>query len=332
MKALFIGGTGIISAAVSKLAVERGWDLSLLNRGTKSQWTPEGAEVIRADIRNFPETDKALKGRSFDVVADWIGFLPEHVESDIRLFSGRTAQYVFISTAAAYQKPPAHYIVDESTPLGNPYWQYARDKIACEEALNHACRADGFPVTIIRPSLTYGLTMIPFLMNSWGKPYTLIDRIKKGKKTIVPGDGTSLWTMTHSTDFAKGFVGLMGNRRAIGHAFNIMSDEVLTWNQILEAIADAAGARADAVHIATDFIVEKEPSLTGTLLGDKSQSSVFDCGKLKRFVPDFIAAMPFAKGVRLSVEYFDSHPEMQTIDEEYNAILDRILNAYLKSK
>ena len=330
MKALFIGGTGIISTAVSKLAVEQGWELSLLNRGTKSQWTPEGAEVIQADIRNPAEAEKALKGRSFDVVADWIGFLPEHAETDIRLFTGRTAQYMYISSAAAYQKPPSHYIVDESTPLHNPYWQYARDKAACEELLNRAYREDGFPITVIRPSLTYGLTMIPYLMNSWCKPYTLIRRLRQGKKIIVPGDGTSLWTMTHSTDFARGFVGLMGNRRAVGQAFNIMSDEVQDWNRILEAIADAAGAKADAVHIATDYIVGKEPTLTGTLLGDKSQSAVFDCSKLKAFVPGFEATMPFAEGVRISVEYFDSHPEMQAVDEEYDAMVDRIIEDYLR--
>jgi nucleoside-diphosphate-sugar epimerase len=330
MKALFIGGTGIISAEVSRLAVARGWELSLLNRGTRPQWTPEGAEIIRADIRNFAETEKALRGRRFDVVADWVCFTPEQAEADIRLFAGRTDQYIFISTAAAYQKPPSHYPIDESTPLRNPYWQYARDKIACEETLNRAYRESGFPATAVRPSLTYGLTMIPYLINSWSKPYTLVDRLRKGRKIIVPGDGTSLWTMTHSADFAKGFVGLMGNRHAVGHAFNIMSDEVLDWNRILGAIANAAGAEADAVHIATDFIVGMEPSLEGTLLGDKSQSAVFDCRKLKAFVPGFAAAMPFAEGVRKSVEYFDSHPEMQGIDEEYDAMTDRILDAYLK--
>lgn len=330
MKALFIGGTGIISTAVSHLAVERGWELTLLNRGTDTRWVPEGAEVIRADIRNLADAEKALRGRRFDVVADWVGYIPEQVDADVRLFAGRTAQFMFISSATVYQKPPSYFIVNETTPLFNPYSQYAKDKIACEEALNRAYRESGFPITIIRPSLTYGQTMIPFSMNSWTKPFTLIDRLRKGKKVIVHGDGTSLWTITHNTDFARGFVGLMGNRHAVGHAFNITSDEVLNWNQMLKTIADAAGAQADIVHIASDFIVEREPSLTAPLLGDFSQSAVFDNSKLKSFVPGFAATTPFDMGIRMTLEYFGSHPEMQGVDEEYNAMLDRIIEAYLK--
>lgn len=330
MKALFIGGTGVISNAASKLAVERGWDLALLNRGTRGEWTPEGAEAIRADIRNPGEAEKALAGREFDVVADWIGYLPEHVEADIRLFSGRAGQYIFVSTAAAYQKPPPRYAIDESSPPGNPHWQYARDKIACEELLNRAFRESGFPVTIVRPSLTYGLGSIPYAMNCRSRPYTLVDRLRKRKKVIVPGDGTSLWTITHSADFAQGFIGLMGSRQAIGQAFNVMSDEVLDWNRILAAIADAAGVEACAVHIASEYIVGMEPQLRGTLLGDKSQSAVFDCSRLKRLVPGFAAAIPYAEGIRQSVEYCDSRPERRLVDEEYDAMLDRILDSYLR--
>jgi nucleoside-diphosphate-sugar epimerase len=330
MKALFIGGTGIISTAVSQLAVERGWELTLLNRGTDNRWVPEGAEIVHADIRNYEEAERALRGRSFDIVADWVGFVPEHVEADIRLLAGRTAQFMYISSATVYQKPPSHFIVNETTPLLNPYSQYAQDKIACEDALNRAYRDSGFPITIIRPSHTYGLTMIPFSMNSWTKPYTLVDRLRKGKKVIVHGDGTSLWTITHNTDFAKGFVGLMGNRHAVGHAFNITSDEVLNWNQMLKTIADAAGAQAHVVHIASDFIVERQPSLAAPLLGDFSLSAVFDNSKIKSFVPGFAATTPFDKGIRMTLEYFDSHPEMQQVDNEYNAMLDRTIEAYLK--
>lgn len=328
LKALFIGGTGVISSAVSKLAVEQGWELTLLNRGTKPELAPEDAEVVCADIRNPAEVSAALRGRSFDAVADWIAYVPEHVETDIRLFSGRTGQYIFISSASAYQKPPRRWLIDESTPLANPYWQYSRDKIACEEALMRGHRESGFPCTIVRPTLTYGLSMIPYVMNSWSKPYTIVNRLRQGRRVIVPGDGTSLWTITHNTDFARGFMGLMGNRQTLGQAFNVTSDEALTWEQILGAIAASIGVEPNVVHIASDFIVGREPSLRGSLLGDKAYSAVFDCGKLKRFVPGFAAAMPFDRGVRLSVEYFESHPEMQGVDEEYDAMVDGIIAAY----
>jgi nucleoside-diphosphate-sugar epimerase len=328
MKILFIGGTGVISTGVSKLAIEKGMELYLFNRGQRSGQVPGGAKVIVGDIRDAKSAAEALKDYQFDVVVDWIAFTPEQVKADIELFRGKTKQYIFISSASAYQKPPGHYLITESTPLANPYWQYSRDKIACEEALMEEYRTGGFPVTVVRPSLTYGDSMIPAALNSWQQPWSIIERMRAGKKVIVHGDGTSLWTITHNSDFAKGIVGLFGNTQAIGHAFHITSDEVLTWNQIYEAIAEAAGVKANIVHIATDFIVRCSPDQTGNLLGDKAVSCVFDNSKIKRFVPGFVATVPFAKGVKQSVEWFEAHPELCTVDRDWNEWMDRILSEY----
>jgi len=330
MKVLFIGGTGIISTAVTQLAVERGIDLYLLNRGQSKQSVPKDAKVIKSDIRDRKASTKLLKLHSFDVVVNWVAYIQQHVEADIEFFRSRVGQYVFISSASAYQKPPSHWLITESTPLVNPYWQYSRDKIACEERLMAEHRTNGFPVTIVRPSLTYGITMIPAAINSWQKPWTLVDRMRKGKKIVIHGDGTSLWTMTHNTDFAKGFLGLLGNIQAIGHAVHITSDEVLTWNQIYQAIADAAGVKHKPVYIPSDFIAKIDPEHTGTLLGDKSCSAVFDNTKIKRLVPDFVATVPFAQGVKRSVEWFEQDPKRCVVDNEYNNFMDRLIAAYEK--
>ena len=232
-----------------------------------------------------------------------------------------------ISSASAYQKPPTQCIITESTPLANPYWQYSRDKIACEEALGRAYRDEGFPMTIVRPSLTYGDTMIPAGFMSWGHPWTLVDRMRRGEKSIVHGDGTSPWTMTHNSDFASAFVGLMGNIHAIGHAFHITSDEVLTWDQIIEQIGAAAGARPQIVHVASDFIAAASPSERGGLLGDKSRCAIFDNSKIKSFVPGYVATTPFSEGVARSVRWFEAHPERCTIDQAFNELCDRIIAA-----
>jgi nucleoside-diphosphate-sugar epimerase len=328
MKALFIGGTGLISSAVSRLAVESGVELYLLNRGRKGEFFPEGAHAIEADFADRAAVRRALGGLSFDVVADWIAFTPEQASADLELFSGKVGQYLFISSASAYQKPPAHYLITESTPLANPYWQYSRDKIACEELLIRAYRESRFPVTIVRPSLTYGLTQIPAAFASWEHPWTLVDRMRRGRKVVVPGDGTSLWTITHNSDFAKGFVGLMGNPHAIGHAFHITSDEVLTWDQIYELIGSAAGVEPKTVHVSSDFVVAFDPSQEGNLLGDKARSAVFDNSKIKSLVPGYVATKPFAEGIREAIAWFESHPERRTIDEGFNAVSDRIIAAY----
>jgi len=328
MKVLFIGGTGLISEAVSKLAIARGIELYLFNRGKRDGFVPEGAKVITGDIRDAQSAAAALEGHVFDVVVDWIAFTPEHVSVDIELFRGRTKQYIFISSASAYQKPPKHYIItEEATPLENRYWQYSRDKIACEQLLEEQAEA-GFPVTIVRPSFTYGDTMIPAALNSWPHPWSLIARIRAGRPIIVHGDGSSLWTMTHNTDFAKGFVGLLGREEAIGQAYHITSDEVLTWNQIYEAIGAAAGVEPKLVHISSDFLVAHDPELEGGLLGDKSVTSVFDNSKIKSLVPEFEATLSFAEGIKRTVAWFEAHPERCTVDEAWNEQMNAIIAAH----
>ncbi len=328
MKVLFIGGTGVISTACTRLALERGIDLHLLNRGRTEARIPEGAKVITANIRDPEQAAAALEGHTWDSVVNWINFAPPDVERDIELFAGKTAQYVFISTASAYQKPVSHYLITESTPLANPYWEYSRNKIACEERLAREYRENGFPYTVVRPSLTYGDTLIPLAVNSWGKPWTVVDRMLRGEKVIVPGDGTSLWVTTHNSDFAKGLVGLLGHAQAVGHAFHITSDEVLTWDQHYRIVARAVGVEPEIVHVPTEFLMRFDPEAEGNLLGDKAQSVVFDNTKLKTFVPDYVATTSFAQGVARTVEWFRADPARQVIDEEFNAWSDRVIAAY----
>jgi len=327
MKALFIGGTGNISAAVSRLAVERGVELSLLNRGNRKV-DIAGAESIVGDIKKPDQVAKALDGRTFDVVVNWIAFTAEDIERDIALFADRCGQYIFISSASAYQKPPSHPVITEATPLANPYWQYSRDKIACEERLMREYRDSGFSMTIVRPSLTYD-TVIPVAIGSWND-YTIVDRMKRGGKVVVHGDGTSLWTITHSEDFAKGFVGLMGHQQAIGQGFHITSDELLTWDQIYQAVAAAAGVEARIVHVPSDFIAMLNPGQAGNLLGDKAVSAIFDNTKLKTFVPEFRATIPFKVGIRRTVEWFEAEPDRMVINEGNNEFIDKVLTEYGK--
>ncbi|OKP87710.1 NAD-dependent dehydratase [Paenibacillus helianthi] len=326
MKVLFIGGTGLISEAVSKLAVERGIELYLFNRGQRDEFVPEGAKVIQGDIRHPQEAAEVLDSYEFDVVVDWIAFTPEHVQNDIQLFTGKTKQYIFISSASAYQKPQQNYLITEETPLANPYWQYSRDKIACEQLLLKAYTNSGFPATIVRPSHTYGVTAIPAALTSWAHPWSLVDRIRKGLPVVIHGDGTSLWTLTHNTDFAKGFVGLLGQPGTIGEAVHITSDESLNWNQIYAAIGKAAGHEPQVVHISTDFITAFTPPGTADgLIGDQAVSSVFDNSKIKRLVPEFAATVPFAEGIKRSVEWFEQHPELCTIDTEWGTMVDNLI-------
>jgi nucleoside-diphosphate-sugar epimerase len=332
MKALFIGGTGLISSAVSKLAVERGFDLYLLNRGRRAESFPEGARQIIADRAEQEATRRALAGQDFDVIVNWIAFTPEQAASDLELFRGRTAQYIFISSASAYEKPCASFPITESTPLRNPYWRYSRDKIACEEFLNEASLDSGFPVTIVRPSLTYGPAMIPFSVSSWNYPWTLVDRMRRGKPIIVHGDGTTPWTLTHNSDFAKGFLGLMGSAAAIGQAFHITSDEILTWDKIALEIGKAAGVEPKITHISSEFIESFAPELRGSLTGDKSQCGIFDNSKIRRFVPGYEAGVAFAQGIEASLRWFEARPERQTIDEAFNALAERILLAHEAAK
>jgi nucleoside-diphosphate-sugar epimerase len=328
MKVLFIGGTGLISMAASKLAVQQGFDLYLLNRGNRDKFVPEGATMLRGDINNHIEMESLLENRHFDVVVDWIIFNNEDIERDIKLFAGKTNQYIFISTAATYQRPPAYYILDESTPQHNPGWDYAVNKIACEERLIKEYREKSFPMTIVRPSHTYGNTSIPFAITSGGNPWTLVDRILKGKKIIIPGDGTSLWTITHNTDFAKGLVGLLGNTQTIGHAFHITSDEVKTWDQYLNVIGQAVGVEPKSIHITSECISLFMPEFKGSLFGDACNSYVLDNSKIKKFVPGYTATTSFEHGIRQSIAYFEEHPELQTVDEVLNAKMDKTIAAY----
>ena len=325
MRVLFIGGTGFISLAVSRLAVVRGFELFHLNRGRRNFDLP-GVTTLTADIHNPAEVRAALGDRQFNIVANWIAFKQDDIERDLALFRGRVKQYFFISSASAYQKPPATPFITESTPLYNPVWDYSQNKIACEERLMRALREEGFPFVTVRPSLTYDWNF-PVALGGWDS-YTLPDRMKRGRPIIAHGDGSSLWVVTHSADFARGIVGLFGNLQAVGHAFHITSDEVLTWNQIYETIADALGVQANIVHIPSDFIVKVAPGQTGNLLGDKAWSAIFDNSKIKAFVPGFQAAIPFREGVRRTLAWFHADPARMRVDAAVNAEIDRILAAY----
>jgi nucleoside-diphosphate-sugar epimerase len=322
MKVLFIGGTGIISSAVSRLAVERGIELYHLNRG-KSHRKIEGVKNISGDFRNVEETKHALKGYFFDVVVNWITFTPEHVQADIEIFTGKTNQYIFISSASAYQKPILKLPITEKTPLVNPFWQYSRDKAECERILMNVCQKSNFPVTIVRPSHTYDNTLIP---NDWG--YTVLDRMLKGKKIIIHGDGTSLWVLTHNTDFAVGFVGLFGKKEAIGEAFHITSDELLTWNQIYKMMAEELGVELKAVHIPSDFIAKYNPEHGAGLLGDKAHSVIFDNSKIKKMVPNFDCKIPFSRGVKEIIAWYKNNKDWQVVNTEIDKKIDEIIGAY----
>ncbi|HUI82147.1 MAG TPA: SDR family oxidoreductase [Bryobacteraceae bacterium] len=328
MRILFIGGTGIISTASTQLAAERGMDLTLLNRGRRSADLPAGVKSLTVDIEDAACAARELNRLSFDAVVNWIAFRPADIERDLDLFRGRTRQYIFISSASAYQKPATEYRITESTPLANPYWEYSRNKIACEERLMRAYREEGFPMTIVRPSHTYGDTYIPLALNSHANSYTVIDRMRRGKKVIVPGDGSSLWVVTHNSDFAKGLAGLLGNEQAIGHAFHITSDEAMSWDQIYRVAGAAAGAEPVIVHMSSDLIAACWPDSLGGLIGDKSVSVVFDNSKIKRAVPGYCATVPYREGIRRTLAWFDADPKRRQIDEETDARMDQLIDAY----
>jgi nucleoside-diphosphate-sugar epimerase len=327
LRVLFIGGSGVISSACSQLAAERGIDLTVLNRGrSEDRPLPPEATVLRADIADRAAVAGALGDREFDAVVDWVAFTPDQVRADIEMFGGRTRQYVFISSASAYQTPPVRVPVVESTPLRNPFWQYSRDKIACEDLLVAAYREDGFPMTIVRPSHTYDKTLVPF-DGGW----TVVDRMRQGKPVVVHGDGTSLWTLTHHQDFARGFVPLLGRRSALGEAFHITSDEAPTWNAIAHMLADAAGVEADIVHVPSDAIAAADPDWGAGLLGDKAHSMLFDNSKLRQLVPDFAATIPFEQGAREIVAWHDEDPARRRVDARLDAVMDTLVKTYRPS-
>ncbi len=336
MKALFIGGTGNISYLCSALAINKGWELYLLNRGgIKPEGLIKDAIPLIADINNSNDVKNVLNGHEFDVVVDFIAFTAEDVMRDYQLFKDITNQYIYISSASCYQKPVGNPFITESSPLKNPHWQYSRDKIAGEELLVRLYRENDFPMTIVRPSLTYH-TVIPVPIGAW-KFYNVVDRMQKGKPIIVHGDGCSPWTITHASDFAKGLVGLMGNQQAIGHPFHITSDEVLTWDQIYNAVGAAVGARPNLIHIASEKICELSKKvggkdMEGTLLGDKAAGVIFDNSKIKSFVPDFVATTRFTDGIKKTIQWFQEKPERMIIDEETEEWIDAMLETYLKTR
>ncbi len=333
MKILLIGGTGTISMAITRLLAKQGHEVFLLNRGSRTNELPPEVCVIPCDISSESEAAKALEGLTFDTVGEFIGFVPDQIRRDIRLFSGRTKQYIYISSASAYQKPLSDCRITESTPLANPYWQYSRDKIACEELLMQEYRENGFPVTIVRPSHTYDERSVPLGVHGRCGSFQVVKRIMEGKPVIIHGDGTSLWTITHNSDFAKAYAGLVGNLHAIGQAYHITSDESVTWNQIYQIIADTLGMPLHAVHIPSEFLAAvSDYDLTGSLVGDKANTVIFDNSKIKRAVPDFTAQVRADQGIRATVQHILAHPELQTEDPEFDRWCDRVIAAFEQAK
>lgn len=337
MKALFIGGTGQISMAIVKrLAEETDWEVWLLNRGSRNEELPEGVHSIVADIHDEGDVAEKISGMTFDTVCEFIGFKVEDVERDYRLFKGKTRQYIFTSSASAYHKPAASYVITEGTALANPHWQYSRDKIACEDFLMKKYREEGFPVTIVRPSHTYDERHIPLGVHGKKGFWQVIKRMMDGKPVIIQGDGTSLWTVTFNKDFAIGYTGLMGNRHAIGEAFQITGDETLSWNQIYATIADALGVELKAYHVSSEILsAAGDPygfDFEGSLIGDKAVSVVFDNSKLKRAVPDMKTTVRYDQGVRIALKYVMEHPECQVEDPEFDEWCDRVISVLDKAK
>jgi len=327
MRILILGGSGIISTACTELAVARGFDVTVLNRGLRP--LPSGAHALVADLADENAVAQALAGRTWDVVVNFLAFGPADVARDVVRFQGKVGQYFFISSASVYQRPVRHYLITESTPLANPLWDYSRAKIAAEEELLRAHREKDFPGVTIRPSLTYGDTQVTLPVNSWTRSYTAVDRLRSGRPVIIPGDGTSLWTITHNSDFAKGLVGLFGNLQTVGHAFHITSDEVMTWDQYYAAVALAAGVtNPNFIHIASDFLIACRPELRGSLLGDKVTSVVLDNTKIKRFVPGFVATTPYHAGIARTLAWFDADPARRMVDDDANTLYDRMIDAY----
>ena len=336
-KALFIGGTGTISSAiVRELSEHADWEVWLLNRGSRAGEVPSNVHQIVCDISNEEDARKKLSGMEFDVVNEFIGFVPEQVERDYRLFKGKCRQYIYISSASAYAKPAANYVITEGTTLSNPHWEYSRNKIACEEFLFKKYREKGFPVTIVRPSHTYDERHVPLGVHGKNGFYQVIKRMMDGKPVIIQGDGTSLWHVTFNKDFATGYIGLMLNRHAIGEAFQITGDEVLSWNQIYQTIADALGVKLNAYHVSSDYLSAAGDKFgfdfEGSLIGDKSVSVVFDNSKLKRLVPKMTTTVPFHEGVRIALDYVMSHPECQVLDEEFDDWCDKVISVLEESK
>lgn len=333
MKVLFIGGTGTISMAITKRLADRGDEVYLINRGSRSGELPESVKVINADINDEADVAKKIADLSFDSVCDFIGFVPSQLERDYRLFKGKTKQFMYISSASAYHKPVRSYIINEGTTMANPYWEYSRNKIACEELLMKYYREEGFPITIVRPSHTYDERSVPLGVHGKNGSWQVLKRMIDGKPVIIHGDGTSLWTMTHNSDFAVAFTGLIGNPHAIGEAFQITSDETLTWNQIYQCIADVLGVELKAYHVSSEFLAAtSDYDLTGSLIGDKANSVVFDNTKLKKAVPEYCPKVHFEDGIRRTIENVLNTPELQRADPDFDQWCDKVIEALERAK
>ena len=334
MRVLFIGGTGTISMAITRLLAERGDELYLLNRGNRNDSLPSGVKTITADINDEQDVLQKIGDMTFDCVGEFIGFVLQQLERDYRLFAGRTKQFIYISSASAYQKPPQSYVITEQTPLENPYWEYSRNKKACEEYLFERYRQDGFPVTIVRPSHTYDERSVPLGVHGKGGSWQVVKRIMQGKQVIIHGDGTSLWTITHNSDFAKAYAGLVGNPKAIGEAFHITSDESVSWNEIYGAIAEALGRELKPYYVSSEMLAAlgRDYDFTGSLIGDKANSVVFDNSKVKSLVPDFKATVSAADGIKMTVKNILAHPELQNDDDEFDEWCDKVIAICEKAK
>jgi nucleoside-diphosphate-sugar epimerase len=323
LRVLFIGGTGVISSACTELCLEKGMDIHLLNRGNAERTISNNVHQITADIRNTDQIKSLLANETYDVIVDWIAYTPENVISDYELFKDKTSQFIFISSASAYQKPPSSLPIKETEPLVNPYWEYSRNKIDCETYLLKAYHEFGFPVTIVRPSHTYDCTKIAL---SGG--YTTLNRIREGKKVIIHGDGTSLWTLTHHRDFACGFIGLLGNQKTIGEAYHITSDEVLTWNQICTTFGETLGVEPNIIHIPSDIIYQYDKEWGDGLLGDKAHCMMFDNSKIREINPDFEIRISFQEGSKEIVAWYDEDPSRKVIDHSLDSKIEEIITRY----
>lgn len=326
MKILFIGGTGTISTACSREVLRRGHELWILNRGSQPEKIPEGATQLTADARDPDQVRSAIAGLTFDMIVNWVAFEPDHIWQDVELFSGLTGRYIFISSASVYLKPPSHWLITEDMPTGNPWWPYAQSKIACEEAVAAAFEDDGFPAAVVRPSHTYSDGWVPTPIGS--RDYTVTRRIRDKRAIISPGDGQSLWTLTHADDFAMGFAGLLEADGVEGETFHITSDEARTWDTFYRIIGEALGVEPNIVHLPSEFVLEVSPSIGQGLMGDKAWSMVFDNSKVKRLVPDFKAKIPFSEGIRRSLEWFDADPARQVVDQEKDGEIDKVINSW----
>ena len=324
MNVLFVGGTGIISMACVTEALHRGWSVTLLNRGRTAE-PPPGCRHLKADISDMQAVRAALGNSSFDAVVDWVAFEPAHIQRDLDLFEGRTGQLVFISSASAYETPPRKLPITEETPLENPFWEYSRRKKACEERLRQAMDT-GFPATIVRPSHTYGRGPFPY-----DGGYTVLHRIREGKPVVVPGDGTSVWTMTHAVDFATGFLGILGKKEALGEAFHITGDEWLNWNSIFATLGRHLGREPVLAHVPSEAVMKADKEWGGSFWGDKSHSMIFDNSKIRRLVPDFRTTVPFEEGARQIVEWYDEEHSRRRVDSAFDALQDRLAGIYARA-